>query len=221
MSARPIRICLVGLRQFSKEGDNLNFHNVEFETSYGQLSQMPESSLVEIAFAGRSNVGKSSMINKVFNRKQLARVSSMPGKTVTINFFRLENVRFADLPGYGYAKVAKTEKARWAKLMEGYFNSGRNIGLVFQLVDMRHPPTRDDLNMINFLIESEMPFVIVLTKQDKLSGKEQARRLEALQEELPYADQITMVPFSAQTGHGVEEIKAIIEDIATELEAQE
>lgn len=211
----------MGLRQFSKEGDNLNFHNVEFETSYGQLSQMPESSLVEIAFAGRSNVGKSSMINKVFNRKQLARVSSMPGKTVTINFFRLENVRFADLPGYGYAKVAKTEKARWAKLMEGYFNSGRNIGLVFQLVDMRHPPTRDDLNMINFLIESEMPFVIVLTKQDKLSGKEQARRLEALQEELPYADQITMVPFSAQTGHGVEEIKAIIEDIATELEAQE
>ena len=211
----------MGLRQFSKEGDNLNFHNVEFETSYGQLSQMPESSLVEIAFAGRSNVGKSSMINKVFNRKQLARVSSMPGKTVTINFFRLENVRFADLPGYGYAKVAKTEKARWAKLMEGYFNSGRNIGLVFQLVDMRHPPTRDDLNMINFLIESEMPFVIVLTKQDKLSGKEQARRLEALQEELPYADNITMVPFSAQTGHGVEEIKAIIEDIATELEAQE
>lgn len=195
----------------------MNFHNVEFESSYGLLHQLPASDRIEIAFSGRSNVGKSSMINKVFNRKQLARVSSMPGKTVTINFFSLENIRFADLPGYGYAKVAKTEKSRWAKLMEGYFASQRNIGLVFQLVDMRHPPSRDDLTMINYLIEHELPFVIVLTKQDKLSTREQAQRLESLQQEIPYADQITMIPFSAQTGHGVDQVKEIIEEIAAEV----
>lgn len=194
----------------------LNFHNVTFESSYGRLEQMPPSEEIEIAFSGRSNVGKSSLINKIFNRKNLARVSSMPGKTVTINFFKLENIRFADLPGYGYAKVAKTEKARWAKLMEGYFSSDRNIGLVFQLVDMRHPPTRDDLSMIDFLIDSETPFVIVLTKQDKLSGKQQAERLSALQREIPCASQVTMIPFSAETGHGVEQITAIIEEIAAD-----
>lgn len=195
----------------------MNFHNINFEASYGLLHQLPVSDRIEIAFSGRSNVGKSSMINKIFNRKGLARVSSMPGKTVTINFFQLENIRFADLPGYGYAKVAKTEKQRWAKLMEGYFAAGRNIQLVFQLVDMRHPPTKDDLTMINFLVENELPFVIVLTKQDKLSGREQVARLAALQEEVPYADQITMVPFSAQTGHGVDVIKGIIEEISQDV----
>lgn len=192
----------------------MNFHNIAFESSYGRLEQMPPSVEVEIVFSGRSNVGKSSMINKIFNRRNLARVSSMPGKTVTINFFKLENVRFADLPGYGYAKVSKSEKARWRELMEGYFASERNIGLVFQLVDMRHPPTKDDLNMIDFLIDSEMPFVIVLTKQDKLSKTQQSERLTALQSEIPCADQVTMVPFSAETGQGVPEVRAIIEEIA-------
>lgn len=199
----------------------MNFHNVQFESSYGHLHQMPESTLPEIVFSGRSNVGKSSMINKIFNRKQLARVSSSPGKTVTINFFRLEDIRFADLPGYGYAKVSKTEKERWSKLMEGYFNSGRDIVLVFQLVDMRHPPTKDDLTMINFLIENEMPFVIILTKQDKLSQKQAAERLSALQNEIPYADQITMIPFSSETGYGVEEIHGIIEELADSAAQQE
>lgn len=192
----------------------MNFHNVTFESSYGFLHQLPESDRMEIAFAGKSNVGKSSMINKIFNRKQLARVSSMPGKTVTVNFFRLENIRFADLPGYGYAKVSKGEKQRWAKLMEGYFSSGRNIGLVFQLVDMRHPPTKDDRTMIDFLVENEFPFVIILTKKDKLSARQQQERLDALQKEIPYADQITMIPFSAETGEGVEQVREIIEDIA-------
>lgn len=196
----------------------MNFHNVAFESSYGLLHQLPESDLIEIAFSGRSNVGKSSMINKTFNRKQLARVSSMPGKTVTINFFRLENVRFADLPGYGYAKVSKSEKQRWAKLIEGYFHAGRNLALVFQLIDIRHPPTRDDLTMIDFLVENEFPFVIILTKADKLSKKERAQRLSALADEIPFADQITMVPFSAETGEGVEQIKEIINDVASETE---
>lgn len=194
----------------------MNFHNVVFETSFGRFDQLPKSDLVEIAFAGRSNVGKSSMINKVFNRKQLARVSAVPGKTATINFFRLENVRFADLPGYGYAKVAKGEKERWAKLIDGYFRSGRNIGLVFQLVDIRHKPSQDDLQMIDFLIENEFPFVLILTKKDKLTKTQLAERLEALQTEIPCADQITMIPFSSEKGDGVEEVKAIIEEIAAE-----
>ena len=124
------------------------------------------------------------MINKVFNRKQLARVSAVPGKTATINFFRLETVRFADLPGYGYAKVGKGEKERWSKLIDGYFRSGRNIGLVFQLVDIRHKPSRDDLQMIDFLIENEFPFVLILTKKDKLTKTQLAERLEALQSEI-------------------------------------
>ncbi len=200
----------------------MNYNNVVFETSFGRIDQLPESDLVELVFAGRSNVGKSSLINKFFNRKNLARVSAVPGKTQTINFFRLENVRFADLPGYGYAKVAKGSKAQWSQLIGGYFAAGRRIELVFQLIDMRHPPTKDDLQMIDYLIENEFPFVIVLTKQDKLSQKQQKERLEALQKEIPYAEQIQMIPFSAETGHGVDELRAIVEEIAAmDLEADD
>ncbi|MBR5559247.1 MAG: YihA family ribosome biogenesis GTP-binding protein [Oscillospiraceae bacterium] len=194
----------------------MNYHNVKFEASYGLLKQLPPSDKPELVFAGRSNVGKSSLINKLFNQKQLARVSSVPGKTATINFFTLEGLRFADLPGYGYAKVAKTEKERWAKLMEGYFASERDIALVFSLIDMRHPPTADDIQMINFLIDNEFPFVVVCTKSDKLSKRQQAERLQALQTELPYGDEITIIPFSAKTGDGVEQIKAIIEEMNEE-----
>lgn len=192
----------------------MNYHNVTFETSFGLFSQLPKSDMIEIAFAGRSNVGKSSMINKVFNRKQLARVSATPGKTATINFFKLENVRFVDLPGYGYAKVSKGEIHRWAELIEGYFADDRRLELVFQLIDMRHPPTKDDLQMIDFLIEQELPFVIVLTKKDKLSKKQQEERMAGFLKEIPYADQITMIPFSSETGDGVAEIREIIEEIA-------
>lgn len=194
----------------------MNFHNVVFETSYATSDTLPKSDLLEIAFAGRSNVGKSSMINKIFNRKNLARVSSMPGKTATINFFRLENVRFVDLPGYGYAKVSKSEKLRWAELMEGYFNSDRDIALVVQLVDFRHPPTKDDLSMIDFLIETEFPFIVVLTKSDKLSSKQRAERLESLKSEIPCFEDITVVEFSSETGEGVDKIKDIIISISEE-----
>jgi len=194
----------------------MNFHNIEFETSFGRASQLPPSDLMEVAFAGRSNVGKSSMINKLFNRKTLARVSSMPGKTTTINFFRLENVRFADLPGYGYAKVSKSEKNRWSELMEVYFSSGRDLRIVFLLIDIRHPPTNDDLVMLNFLIEGGFPFAVVLTKKDKLSKLQAQKRLEELSREIPCAKKITMIPFSTITGEGVEEIKAIVEDISEE-----
>ncbi len=194
----------------------MNFHNVKFEASFGLFSQLPKSDMIEIAFAGRSNVGKSSLINKLFNRKNLARVSAMPGKTTTINFFRLENVRFVDLPGYGYAKVSKSEKARWAGLMEGYFNDDRQLELVVQLVDMRHAPTKDDLQMINYLIDNEFPFIIVLTKRDKLTKNQQAQRLKELENELPYFDQLTVIPVSSENGEGIDELKKIIEEVASE-----
>ena len=198
----------------------MNFNNVKFLTSYGKFSQIKKSERPEIAFSGRSNVGKSSLINKIMNRKQLARVSAVPGKTVTINFFELENIYIVDLPGYGYAKVAKTEKARWAGLIEGYLADDRQLELVFQLVDFRHKPTADDIMMINFLIDNEIPFVIILTKADKLSKRERAERREALMSEIPCADQITMIEASAETGEGMEEIRGIITDIAESFDAE-
>lgn len=191
----------------------MNYHTVQFEGSFGFVSQLPESDKPEIVFAGRSNVGKSSLINKIFNQKSLARVSAMPGKTSTINFFSAGGLRFADLPGYGYAKVSKSEKERWARLIEGYFNTQRSLELVFSLIDMRHSPTKDDLMMLDFLIDSEIPFVIILTKADKLTVRQQQERLEAFQTEIPCADQITMIPFSSKTGAGVTQIKEIIDDI--------
>ena len=156
----------------------LNYNKAEFTAAYGKFSQIPAPERIEIAFAGHSNVGKSTLINKLFNRKNLARVSSVPGKTATINFYGLENIYFVDLPGYGYAKVSKSEKERWSGLIEGYLSSDRDIRLVFMLVDMRHAPTKDDVQMVNYLIDTEMPFVLVLTKADKLTRPSVQRDLK-------------------------------------------
>lgn len=191
----------------------MNYQNVQYEASYGTSQQLPDSDCPEIAFSGRSNVGKSSLINKIFNRKNLARVSSMPGKTTTVNFFRVQNVRFADLPGYGYAKRSDSEKRRWADLMEGYFRMGRNLKLVVQLLDMRHPPSKDDRTMLTFLRETGYPFVIVLTKCDKLNKTERKKRAEAFQEELSFLGEYQKIEFSAQTGEGCEQVKAAIESV--------
>lgn len=198
----------------------MNYNNADFFTSYGSFRQIPESDRTEIAFSGRSNVGKSSLINKIFNRKNLARVSAVPGKTATINFYRLENLYFVDLPGYGYAKVSKSEKERWGGLIEGYLHDDRELALVFQLIDFRHPPTKDDVMMVNFLIDSEIPFVVILTKADKLSKKQREERRAALMTELPCAEDITIIEFSAQTGEGRDDIRAIIEEIAAEDEEE-
>ena len=192
----------------------MNFNKAEFFTSYGSFKQIPASTRTEIAFAGRSNVGKSSLINKIFNRKSLARVSAVPGKTATINFYSLEDVFFVDLPGYGYAKVAKSEKERWGELIEGYLNDDRHLALVFQLIDFRHPPTKDDIMMVDYLIDNGLPFVVVLTKADKLSKRQREERRAALLTELPCAEDITVIEFSAQSGEGVEDIRSIIEELA-------
>lgn len=191
----------------------MNYNNVTFEAAYGTAKQLPVSDLPEIVFSGRSNVGKSSLINKLFNRKNLARVSSVPGKTTTVNFFRCEDVRFADLPGYGYAKRSGEEIRRWSNLMEGYFQSERNIKLVVQLVDMRHKPTADDRTMIDFLSEAGVPFVIALTKSDKLKKTERAKREAEIPEELPGLETIA---FSSENGEGVEALKARIQAALTE-----
>ncbi|WP_109725366.1 ribosome biogenesis GTP-binding protein YihA/YsxC [Ruminococcus flavefaciens] len=192
----------------------MNYNKAEFTAAYGKFSQIPAPERIEIAFAGHSNVGKSTLINKLFNRKNLARVSSVPGKTATINFYGLENIYFVDLPGYGYAKVSKSEKERWSGLIEGYLSSDRDIRLVFMLVDMRHAPTKDDVQMINYLIDTEMPFVLVLTKADKLNKTERTKRLEAFKNEIPCFEDIHTIPFSSQTFEGVEELRQIVEDIA-------
>ncbi len=194
----------------------MNFNNAQFFSSYGSYGQIPAPTLPEIAFSGRSNVGKSSLINKILNRKALARVSSVPGKTATINFYSLENIYLVDLPGYGYAKVGKAEKRRWNELIGGYLSGGREIALVFQLIDFRHPPTKDDIAMINALIDGEVPFAAVLTKADKLSKNQRAERREKLMTELPCAEDITIIEFSAETGEGAEEIRGIIEEISEE-----
>ncbi|MDD6727728.1 MAG: ribosome biogenesis GTP-binding protein YihA/YsxC [Eubacteriales bacterium] len=189
----------------------MNYNKAVFEKSYGTLSQLPESIEPEIAFAGRSNVGKSSLLNKLFNRKQLARVSSVPGKTVTINFYDVENIKFVDLPGYGYAKLSRQELNRFAELMEGYFKTERNIALVVQLIDMRHPLTKDDEGMIRFMIEMDIPFIIVMTKADKLKKKAYEERLKLSKQELAFAGNVHVIPFSAQTGQGINGIKNYIE----------
>ncbi len=194
----------------------MNYNNAKFFASYGKFEQLPPSDRIEIAFSGRSNVGKSSLINKILNRKALARVSAIPGKTATINFYELENIYCVDLPGYGYAKVSKEEKSRWNGLIGGYLGSDRELGLVFQLIDFRHPPTADDISMVNFLIDGEFPFAVVLTKADKLSKNQRAERKEALLTELPCAQDIRMIEFSAETGEGVEEVRSIIEEISSE-----
>ncbi len=194
----------------------LPYQQAAYLKSYGLARQLPHSDVPEIAFAGRSNVGKSSLLNKLFGRKNLARVSSMPGKTVTINFYQVGPVHFVDLPGYGYAKVAKTEKDRWSELMEHYFTSDRPVELVVQLIDLRHPPTKQDLQMVNMLIDHGFPFVVALTKADKLNVTQRKQRLEALQQELPCADQIQMVITSTLTGEGMDTLRKLIDSLFEE-----
>ena len=194
----------------------VKYETAEFEFAAGKLNQLPPSDVPEIVFSGKSNVGKSSLINKVLNRKSLARVSATPGKTGTINFYNLTGVRLVDLPGYGYAKVSQSEKRRWAELVEGYLQSDRNISMIVQIIDMRHTPTQDDIHMIQFLLDQELPFVIVATKSDKLKVMARQKQLELLTEFLqdgegePIAE---LIPFSSQTGEGVDVLKGYINEI--------
>ena len=188
----------------------MNFQIVKYERSYGTSAQLPESTLPEIAFAGRSNVGKSSLLNKLFGRKSLAKVSQKPGKTSTINFFISGDVYFVDLPGYGYARVSHSERDRWAELIEGYFNQDRNFALVCSLIDIRHPASELDENMVRFLQEASLPFMIVLTKGDKLSRGKCNQQRAAIRRQLQLGDDVPMVITSSLNGNGIDELRNTI-----------
>lgn len=200
----------------------VKYETAAFEFAAGKLNQLPPSDIPEIVFSGKSNVGKSSLINKVLNRKALARVSATPGKTGTINFYNLTGVRLVDLPGYGYAKVSQSEKKRWADLVEGYLQSDRNISMIVQIIDMRHAPTQDDIHMIQFLLDTELPFVIVATKSDKLKKTAREKQMAFLTEFLQDGDGepiAELIPFSSQTGEGVDVLKGYISEIDQAYEA--
>jgi len=191
----------------------MNLPTAVFELSAALPSQLPESDLPEIAFSGRSNVGKSSLINALLERKNLARTSSTPGKTATVNFYRLDTLRLVDLPGYGYAKVSKTEKNAWDELIQGYLDADRDLRLVIQLIDMRHPPTENDHLMMEYFADIGIPFVAVLTKADKLNKGERAAREAAIREELAAFEGLRTAPFSAVTKEGTETFRNIIDEV--------
>ncbi len=190
----------------------MDFNKVEFERSFGTSKQLPPSEGPEIAFAGRSNVGKSSLLNLLFNRKGLAKVSQTPGKTSTINFFKADGVRFVDLPGYGYARVSKSERGRWAELIEGYFNQDRDFALVCALIDIRHPASELDENMIAFLQEAQLPFIVVLTKTDKLSASQCHNRKQQLKRQLQLDDDIPLAMVSSLKKTGVDDLRRLLAD---------
>lgn len=190
----------------------MNYHNVKFAAAYGTSKQLPPSTRAEVSFVGRSNVGKSSLMNKLFNRKKLAKVSATPGKTSTINFFEAEWADFVDLPGYGFAQVSKSEKARWREMIEGYYNQDREFCCVVSLIDIRHPATALDVNMIEFLIAAELPFMIVCTKADKLSKHKCAQSIAALRRQLGFSrDEVEIIPISSANGSGIDDLKAALE----------
>jgi len=194
----------------------INFNSIEYKYSYGTAAQLKDSELPEIVFSGRSNVGKSSLINKVFNRKNLARVSSVPGKTITINYFGCDSVNFVDLPGYGYAKRSASEIKRWGEMIEAFFASERDIVLVFQLIDFRRKASGEDIQMLEYLTQKHIPFVIVFTKCDKLNKTQTLQRMEEIGEELSNFDADAIL-FSALSGQGVEEVKQKIIEVTEAL----
>lgn len=189
----------------------MNYNNVKFTAAFGTSGQLPPSRRPEVSFAGRSNVGKSSLLNRLFNRKKLAKVSSKPGKTSTINFFEADSADFVDLPGYGYAQVSKSEKARWAEMIEGYFNQDRDFALVVSLIDIRHPATALDEQMVDFLVEARLPFIIVQTKADKLSKSQIARSTAALRKQLELSQDVSVIAVSSEKGTGIDSLKRAID----------
>lgn len=190
----------------------MNFHNVEFLISAANPAGFPKERLPEIAFAGKSNVGKSSVINRLLMRKNFARVGDKPGKTIHVNYFVLDKKCYlVDLPGYGFAQVSQKEKERWGKLMEDYFASGR-IDLGVLIVDARHAPTNNDITMANWFIGSGCPFVVVANKLDKLKKSEILPNLQTIREDLELPEDCPIIPFSAEKGTGRDDLVAKIMD---------
>lgn len=196
--------------------------NVSLETVCGITSKLPENTLPEVAFAGKSNVGKSSLINALMNRKSLARTSSQPGKTQTINFYNInEALYFVDLPGYGYAKVSKEIKAKWGKMIERYLRTSMQLRLVFLLIDIRHEPSANDVQMYDWIVQNGFYPIIIATKKDKINRSQLAKNLKMIKTTLKVAEGTPIVPFSAQTKDGRDEIWELIETYALNFEETE
>lgn len=194
----------------------------ELETVCGITSKLPEHILPEYAFAGKSNVGKSSLINALMNRKSLARTSSQPGKTQTINFYNInDQLYFVDLPGYGYAKVSLEAKAKWGKMIERYLKKSSVLKRVFLLVDIRHEPSENDKTMYDWIIYQGYQPVVIATKLDKLKRSQVARQVKVLREGLGMAKEDVLIPFSAETKQGREEIWKLMEEENKENKREE
>ncbi len=187
-----------------------NFSSIELAITAGLEKQFPADGLVQIALSGRSNVGKSSLINKISGRKSLARVSGSPGKTITINFYRIDKKFYlVDLPGYGFAKRAPADKEKWSKLTDSYFTAG-NMKAVVQLVDMKVGPTADDEMMLDFMNQSDIPYIVVATKADKLNKTDFNKAMSALRSNPYIASDTEIIPFSALDGKGKDDVTAAI-----------
>lgn len=195
----------------------MNLHKAEFVRSAVKPADFPKDDLPQIVFAGKSNVGKSSTINKLLNRKNFARVGNAPGKTIHINFFLIdEQAYLVDLPGYGYAKVSKKERDRWGALMDLYFAQLDTITFGIQIVDIRHKPTADDVTMAHWFLESGMPFVVIANKLDKIKKSALEANLAVIRETLMLREDVVVVPFSAEKGTGREEVLKMIQNHVTE-----
>ena len=191
---------------------------VNLETVCGVTSRLPENDKPEIAFAGKSNVGKSSLINALMNRKAYARTSAQPGKTQTINFYNINDaLYYVDLPGYGYAKVSQTEKEKWGRMIENYLRRSKQLRWVFLLVDIRHEPSANDRQMYEWIVHNGYKPVIIATKLDKIKRSQEAKQLKLVRTGLEIGNDVTVIPFSAETKQGREEIWALIEQL-TECE---
>lgn len=191
----------------------MNLHNAEFLISAASTKDFPMNRLPEIAFAGKSNVGKSSVINRILNRKNFARVGEKPGKTIHVNYFTIDKkCYFVDLPGYGYAQVSQKEKERWGKLMEDYFAAGR-IDLGILIVDHRHAPTNNDITMARWFIDSGCPFVVVANKLDKMKKSQIQSALQTIRQDLELPEECPIISFSAEKGDGKDALLKMILDV--------
>lgn len=189
--------------------------SLSLETVCGITSKLPENTKPEFAFAGKSNVGKSSLINALMNRKSFARTSSQPGKTQTINFYNINDVLyFVDLPGYGYAKVSQEIKAKWGKMIERYLNQSKQLKQVFLLIDIRHDPSENDRNMYEWVVYNGYTPIIIATKLDKIKRSQIQKQVKAIKTGLGIGNETRVIPFSAETKQGLEDIWNIIEELA-------
>ena len=196
--------------------------NVSLETVIGVTSKIPQNELPEIAFAGKSNVGKSSLINALINRKSLARTSSQPGKTQTINFYNINDaLYFVDLPGYGYAKVSQQEKEKWGKMIERYLHQSNVLKAVFLLIDIRHDPSANDKTMYEWILANGFHPIIIATKADKINRSQLQKQIKAVRQGLGADKDTVVIPFSAQTKQGREEIYEVVDRLMAQPEGEE